>query len=536
MSSNDIVFVSIFEDKEIDRDYHSEMDAYNLEKQFSDILAKLDANSVVVMDNAPYHSRTKEKIPTSSNKKYATKVQCDFEFSALKSDFMEDIIMPGNDDIVRDAERVRGRGLMRTRGGRARGTRGGPRGARGGARGGGGATSQLQAIEDLRLGFAEELRTGRPLETPIHAKRRRTLTFNDRSSSSRFGFRIPNPSSSSAAPEPQPSTSSFISPTHSGAGSTCFVPSPSLFVECGNTPRTSRHNVHRTLRDDEIKDFLNYGSEEEEDEDLHADLPVLPIPRTLRMLFEREEDSPVEVVAAGREDAVPEGAVERPNSLFEFVWVPFPHTPIRPVARRDSFVEQCGSTRGPFASAYEAFVSIWDRPIMDHIAQQTNKYAQEYATYLLETGKMGPHSRINVWRDTNVDELYTFFAIMISMGILVKGRIHEYWNRTEDIFQTPGFAVHMSYTRFQLLSRRNGSTKGYHRDMGTSQGICKNNKTFKMTEIKNLLADALQSITAESWKRSIDHVIKEGQKMVKLDGIVDNVVDKFIIELGGSSS
>ncbi|RVE40048.1 hypothetical protein evm_015302 [Chilo suppressalis] len=40
---------------------------------------------------------------------------------------------------------------------------------------------------------------------------------------------------------------------------------------------------------------------------------------------------------------------------------------------------------------------------------------------------------------------------------------------------------------------------------------------------------------AESWKRCIDHVIKEEQKMLKLNGIVDDVVDKFIIKVGASS-
>ncbi|RVE42088.1 hypothetical protein evm_013256 [Chilo suppressalis] len=49
-------------------------------------------------------------------------------------------------------------------------------------------------------------------------------------------------------------------------------------------------------------------------------------------------------------------------------------------------------------------------------------------------------------------------------------------------------------------------------------------------------SDALQSITAESWKRCIDHVMKEEQKMLKLDGIVDDVVDKVTIKVGGSSS
>lgn len=66
--------------------------------------------------------------------------------------------------------------------------------------------------------------------------------------------------------------------------------------------------------------------------------------------------------------------------------------------------------------------------------------------------------------------------------------------------------------------------------------VGKNNKTFKMTEIKNLLANALQSVTVETWKRCINHVVKEEQKMLKIDGIVDDIVDKFIIQVGGTSS
>ncbi|RVE47210.1 hypothetical protein evm_008178 [Chilo suppressalis] len=165
--------------------------------------------------------------------------------------------MPGIENVS-DGGRVRGRGRARSRGGGARGTRGGLRGARG-ARdaSGGGATRQPQVTQDLRIGNIAKRPAGRPLEAPLHAKRRRTLPVSDSfSPSSSCSSLVPDGS----APQPQPSTSSFASPTHSGASSPAFVPSPVLFVECGNTSTTSRQNPRRLFRDDEIVFFHNYGT------------------------------------------------------------------------------------------------------------------------------------------------------------------------------------------------------------------------------------------------------------------------------------
>ncbi|XP_072384696.1 uncharacterized protein [Diabrotica undecimpunctata] len=50
-------------------DYHEEMIGESFEKWFFSILEKLDKNSVIVLDNAPYHSRRVEKIPTTASKK-----------------------------------------------------------------------------------------------------------------------------------------------------------------------------------------------------------------------------------------------------------------------------------------------------------------------------------------------------------------------------------------------------------------------------------------------------------------------------------
>lgn len=51
-------------------DYHKDMDSNLFENWFEhDLIPNLDPNSVIVLDNAPYHSRQLEKIPTSATKK-----------------------------------------------------------------------------------------------------------------------------------------------------------------------------------------------------------------------------------------------------------------------------------------------------------------------------------------------------------------------------------------------------------------------------------------------------------------------------------
>jgi hypothetical protein len=50
-------------------DYHDEMNGDNFREWFESIIPRLESNSVIVMDNAPYHSVKSEKIPTSQSKK-----------------------------------------------------------------------------------------------------------------------------------------------------------------------------------------------------------------------------------------------------------------------------------------------------------------------------------------------------------------------------------------------------------------------------------------------------------------------------------
>ncbi|RVE40784.1 hypothetical protein evm_014566, partial [Chilo suppressalis] len=55
----------VFESKST-KDYHEEMDGERFLNWFNGIIPKLEPGSVVVMDNAPYHSVKVEKIPTAS--------------------------------------------------------------------------------------------------------------------------------------------------------------------------------------------------------------------------------------------------------------------------------------------------------------------------------------------------------------------------------------------------------------------------------------------------------------------------------------
>lgn len=109
------------------------------------------------------------------------------------------------------------------------------------------------------------------------------------------------------------------------------------------------------------------------------------------MLLEPQEDSPQESLAAGRINT--NGDVEGPN-IFDFRWSSFPDPPISPLLRREAFVGVSGPTVGPVANPYEVFVRIWDRAIIERIAAETNAYAQQYATHLLQRAYK-PHSRMD---------------------------------------------------------------------------------------------------------------------------------------------
>ena len=60
----------VFQSKKATGDYHDEMNSNNFEEWFHDkLLSNIKDNSLIIMDNASYHSRRIEKVPTSNTRK-----------------------------------------------------------------------------------------------------------------------------------------------------------------------------------------------------------------------------------------------------------------------------------------------------------------------------------------------------------------------------------------------------------------------------------------------------------------------------------
>ena len=60
----------VFQSKKVTGDYHVEMNSDNFEEWFHDkLLCNVPYNSLIVMDNASYHSRHIEEVPTSNSRK-----------------------------------------------------------------------------------------------------------------------------------------------------------------------------------------------------------------------------------------------------------------------------------------------------------------------------------------------------------------------------------------------------------------------------------------------------------------------------------
>ncbi|XP_045452758.1 uncharacterized protein LOC123661864 [Melitaea cinxia] len=84
----------ILEAKKRLKDYHKEMNSDEYEKWLKNILPKLKENSVLVIDNAPYHTRKLESLPTSSWRKgqiqeWLKSKNIDFDNKMLKAELIE---------------------------------------------------------------------------------------------------------------------------------------------------------------------------------------------------------------------------------------------------------------------------------------------------------------------------------------------------------------------------------------------------------------------------------------------------------------
>ncbi|XP_023312011.1 uncharacterized protein LOC111692311 isoform X2 [Anoplophora glabripennis] len=58
----------------------------------------------------------------------------------------------------------------------------------------------------------------------------------------------------------------------------------------------------------------------------------------------------------------------------------------------------------------------------------------------------------------------------------------------------------------------------------------------KERDVRELLIEALNNVTNMNWKKCVEHVIKEEEKMGTLDGIMDDLIEPLIISINNSES
>lgn len=68
--------------------------------------------------------------------------------------------------------------------------------------------------------------------------------------------------------------------------------------------------------------------------------------------------------------------------------------------------------------------------------------------------------------------------------------------------------------------------------------VARNNKTFKMQEVRQLLLNSLANVSSENWQNAIKHAIVEEQKMWELDDVIDTTmeIEPLVISVGHDDS
>lgn len=118
---------------------------------------------------------------------------------------------------------------------------------------------------------------------------------------------------------------------------------------------------------------------------------------------------------------------------------------------QENYEEQSGPVIQE-TSPIEIFKAIWNLQIMEHIVEETNKYAWNIIARASESEEgISKASRLNDWDETTVGELYQFFSVLIYMSLCYRARLDEYW--TVGILGMPSFRKIMSKNKFLLLLR-----------------------------------------------------------------------------------
>ena len=62
--------------------------------------------------------------------------------------------------------------------------------------------------------------------------------------------------------------------------------------------------------------------------------------------------------------------------------------------------------------------------------------------------------------------------------------------------------------------------------------VAKHNKKFTLSEIEELVPEGISQVTPQMWKKFCDHTMKVEEEYWKKDGLVEDVVEEILINVG----
>ncbi|GFY73094.1 DDE_3 domain-containing protein [Trichonephila inaurata madagascariensis] len=124
---------------------------------------------------------------------------------------------------------------------------------------------------------------------------------------------------------------------------------------------------------------------------------------------------------------------------------------------------------------------------------------------------------------------------LIKIGLLQKvNQIKHLYNsyRVEEITEKFGHKIlrlppyHCELDPIEMIWRQ---VKGY---------VARENKTFKLKEIKELVTRGIEKVSTQNWTNCINHGIKKEKEMWEVDGFIDEIWENqnFIISVKSDSS
>ncbi|KAL4113798.1 hypothetical protein QTP88_017371 [Uroleucon formosanum] len=150
----------------------------------------------------------------------------------------------------------------------------------------------------------------------------------------------------------------------------------------------------------------------------------------------------------------------------------------------------------------DIFKIIFDEHLVQHIVDETNK-CFHYAIKNLVTKQ---HSKLNKWQETNINEMYTFFALTFLMAHQKKNNMKDYWS-TSLLLYSPIFGKIMTQDRYLILLRMLHFCDNLNQIPG--------NRLFKIETIVESLRMKFRSVFKPYQKICVDESIVEWKGRLK---------------------